>query len=370
MAATIADQIDLFLPLVEGACETPPWVQFMTALLARTQARRGVLFISLANAPPDHGPTVLQLAAPHAIQQSPIDIERLMDLGLHPYGLLRPGRVYAVDEMLDFDDKEVLAHQRAVLNSMGIRYGRWLRISADRVADAWILLTRERDDFSASAVATLSAIGPYLRAALGAFMALSEQRLLRIMAQATLGRLGIGQVALDDTARVMAADSIAGEYLTFVDTPDGRPGRRLQLPPASIRRLERVCAEFASIGANASSHVMIEVGDELTLMLQPTPFSVLPGMARPVAIATLRVQVREDERRGAAVLRDYFRLSAREAALAAKLSRGYMIVEAGRQLHLTEETARNYSKRIYAKTGSRGQADLVRTILCSLAPLA
>src|SRR5512139_1591245 len=137
MAVIIADQHDLFLPLVEGIHETPPWAQFMSTLLARTQARRGVLFISLANAPADHEPTVLQLSAPRAVQQPALDIGRLLDLALHPYGLLRPGRVYAVDEMLDHDNKQALARQRDVLNSMGIRYGRWLRVSADGVADAW-----------------------------------------------------------------------------------------------------------------------------------------------------------------------------------------------------------------------------------------
>jgi DNA-binding CsgD family transcriptional regulator len=35
---------------------------------------------------------------------------------------------------------------------------------------------------------------------------------------------------------------------------------------------------------------------------------------------------------------------------------GETIVEAGRRLRLTSETARNYSKRIYAKTGAAGQA--------------
>lgn len=370
MDAAIVNQLDVILPLLENVGETPRWTKFMTALLARTQARRGILLIALANAPSGHEPTMMQLAAPRAIQQPAIDVDLLMQLGLHTYSSLRPGRVYALDELLNYDDSEILAHQRQVLSSQGIRFGRWLRVSAEGVADAWILLTRERDDFTASAVTTLSAIAPYLRAALRSFVILSEQHLLRIMSQATLGRLGIGQIALDETGRVMAADSVASRYLTFVETPDGRPGRRLQLPPASLDHIERACAEFALPGSNLAAHTLIEVQEGLTLMLQPTPFSVLPGMAHPAAIATLRIQVREDERRGAAVLRDQFRLSTREAALAEKLSRGEMIVEAGRQLHLTEETARNYSKRIYARTGSRGQADLVRTILCGLAPLA
>ena len=51
-------------------------------------------------------------------------------------------------------------------------------------------------------------------------------------------------------------------------------------------------------------------------------------------------------------------------------SMGETIQDAGRRLRLTPETARNYSKRIYAKTGASGQADLVRMILTGLAPLS
>jgi hypothetical protein len=283
MATAINAQLDLFLPLVEGIREAPQWRQFMAALLARTHARHGVLYITLANAPADHAPTVLQLAAPRAIEDPAIDIEALLRLELHPHGALRPGRVYAVEEMLDFDDKAVLEHQRSALVAMGIRYGRWMRVTVDNVADAWILLAREREDFSSSAVATLSSTAPYLRAALRAFVAISGERLARIMAQATLARLGIGQVALDEDARVMAADAMAERWLTFIETPDGRPGRKLQLPQAAADLLERSCAAIAAPGPAAPWPVLITVDDDITLLVQPTAFSVLPGMARPVA---------------------------------------------------------------------------------------
>lgn len=48
----------------------------------------------------------------------------------------------------------------------------------------------------------------------------------------------------------------------------------------------------------------------------------------------------------------------------------HSIVEAGARLRLTPETGRNYSKRIYAKIGAKGQADLVRRVLTGLSPFA
>ncbi|MBX9729195.1 MAG: LuxR C-terminal-related transcriptional regulator, partial [Sphingopyxis sp.] len=52
------------------------------------------------------------------------------------------------------------------------------------------------------------------------------------------------------------------------------------------------------------------------------------------------------------------------------LSRGMTIAEAADALGLTTETARNYSKKIYAKMGARGQSDVVRYILTSVLALA
>lgn len=369
MAATIVDQSDLIRPLIDGIGETPPFATFMHALVERTQARHGILSVNFGTDPAQRQPMVVQHAAPRAVRDRPIEIARLAQLDLRPFGDLRPGRVYAVDEMLDFDDAALLLRQRAGLDAMGIRHGRWMRVAADGVAEGWVLLARGREDFAASAVAALSATAPYLAAALRTFATVSGERLLRIIAQATLQRLGIGQIALDEAGRVLAADELAARRFGLGELAHGAPGPRLPLPPAARDRLESGCAMLAR-PKDASAHVVIEVDDDLTLLLQPAGFDVPPGLPRPAAVATLRLPIREDERHGAQVLSARYRLSAREAALAEKLSRGETIAEAGRALHLTEETARNYSKRIYARTGSRGQADLVRTILCGLAPLA
>ena len=52
------------------------------------------------------------------------------------------------------------------------------------------------------------------------------------------------------------------------------------------------------------------------------------------------------------------------------LSRGMSITEAAQDLGLTVETARNYSKKVYAKTGARGQPDLIRFVMRSVLAIA
>jgi len=370
MAVLSADHRELFLPLIEGIHESPPFGVFLRNLAARMYARRAFMVITLANAMPDQPPSVIHVAAPRAAQEDPIDFRRLAALRLHPHGVLRPGRVYALDEMLDYDDRAQLAVQREALAEMGIRYGRWLRVSAGGAADAWLVLVREREDFSGSAVAVLDEVAVQLAAALRTLAALIDQRLQTALATAALARLGVGQLAFDRDARVMAADPMAEQALTLVPEPGGRPGRRLQLRTEIMRQLEAACAALAGDPQALPEAIRIDDARDITLLLRRSDLTLADPSARPAVIGVLRESVREPARGAIRILASRHGLSANEAALAHALSMGESLAQAGARLHLTEETARNYSKRIYAKTGARGQADLVRIVLTGLAPLA
>ncbi len=368
MSSNFATQRELLLPLVEGIHESPPWGEFLRQLVARTYARRAFLIITLANAAPDQEAAVVHVAAPRAATEPPLDFRRIERLGLHPYGTLRPGRVYSLEEMLDYSRPEKRDRQRAELDEMNIRYGRFLRVSAGGAADAWLLLVREREDFTASAVAALSGIGPHLSAALKTLAALIEQRLQVALAQSALQRLGVGQLAFDATGRVMAADRQAEALLAFV--PDPAAGRRLQLVPAVSQALEAACAELAVAAPGASIPLPLGTQAELWMLLRKADLPLAEPCAFPAATGVLRIHQREDALRARRALSSIYGLSMNEAALAHQLSMGETIVEAGQNLRLTPETSRSYSKRIYAKTGTSSQADLVRLVLTGLAPFA
>ena len=370
MALLSADQRELFLPLVEGIHESPPWGAFLRNLVARMNARRAFMVITLANAMPDAQPAVIHVAAPRAASEPPLDFRALDALRLHPYGALRPGRIYALDEMLDYDDPARLAEQRAALGAMRINHGRWLRVSAGGAADAWLVLVREREDFSSAAVAVLDAVAPHLAAALRTLAALIDQRLGTALAQSALARQGVGQLAFDAAGRVMAADPIAAAAFTLVPEQAPRVGRRLLLLPETQRQLESCCADLAADPSAPPRLLRVDEARAVDLLLRPADLDLAEPCARPAVIGVIRHAVREGAREAIRVLAARHGLSANEAALAHALSLGESLVEAGRRLHLGEETARNYSKRIYAKTGTRGQGDLVRLVLTGLAPLA
>lgn len=369
MAMLSTDQRELLLPLFAGIHEQPPFATFLRNLVGRTYARRAMLSVALTNVPATDV-TVLHELAPRAAHEPPIDLGAMVGLGLHPHSTPRAGRVYALDEMLDYDNHARLAHQRETLAAMGIRYARWLRVAAPGAAEAWLLMVREREDFSAAAVSLLGAVSEHMAAAVRSLAALSAERLQSAMAQATLARLGIGQIAFDSHGRVLAADPRAEARLVFLSEPGEAHTRRLQLLPETARALEAACAALAAAPPGTTRIVHLPGETPLDLLLRKAELALPPPGIAPAAIGSFRGARQGNPQQGARALASTLGLSDREAALAIALSRGRTILEAGRELRLTPETARNYSKRIYAKTGTNGQADLVRLVLSGLAPLA
>jgi DNA-binding CsgD family transcriptional regulator len=69
-------------------------------------------------------------------------------------------------------------------------------------------------------------------------------------------------------------------------------------------------------------------------------------------------------------LAELFGLTHSEARLTLVLSRGTSPTNAAKELGLSIETIRSYTKVIYSKTGARGIADLVRIVMRSVLAFA
>lgn len=289
------------------------------------------------------------------------DFDKLSSLGLIPYAALRPNRVYALEEMLDFDDPDTPSRQRAALKEARIAHARFIRIASRSENNAWLILLSERKPFDADDSALLSSIAPHLAVALDTLGELGAQQLRATIAEQALEMLGIGQMALDREGRVILTDSLAAKLLGT------RGGARLNLPAETTQTLAEGCAAMMKAPSSARRVIDLDKTDLRHMLLRPLPS---PMGTAIVAIGTVRQP--QKQKRGAPprVVAQLLGLSEREAALAEAMSRGESILEAGAQLQLTPETARNYTKRAYAKTGATGQADLVRQVLTGLAPLA
>lgn len=342
MVLSTFDHNDLVLTLFEGMFAPYPWDTFLHRLLARTGAGRIVLEVRGGAA------AQVRRVAARGAAGGTLEAER-MALDAVRHAGLRASRVYALEELLDFDDAARRAAQDSALAKARIGDARLIRVAVPEGVSASLALLHERAAFGAAESALLTALVPAIGIAATNLAAAALLRVRLAAADDALARTGIAQVVLDRQGHILAADArwqaeAAPPTLGAGETQTVRPPEGYG--PAVLMR----ALPFAANGPDAAG------GQE--------------GAAAALAIGAVRRHIPLDPAAAAPVIAAELGLTPREAALAAQLAAGQSLAEAARALHLTEETTRNYSKRIYAKTGTSGQADLVRLILSGLAVLA
>lgn len=367
MPLTIADDTELLLPLFAGMHEGQRFATFLDRLRQRTGAdyiglffRQGDLAI--------HDVTEFHAGRNLRAEARRLRLDRLDLLDRFPFDRLHPGRVYAVSEFADVD-AEYASFRTRYITALGIADERIVRLTLEGGISAWLLLARGAPCTAADS-ALLANLAPYVALALRGFVHEERRRIDAEMNAVALDRSGIGWLLLDREARLLAGEPGLTGYLAALPGFALRPGERLVLPDAAG---ERILAETA---ARFAQHPQSPVR-AIELSGEPRVHAVLlPSSTQPAAASSLPVLqvICRRPRRGwgldADVLAQLTGLSRREAELAVRLSDGRSIAEAAGEMGLTVETARNYTKRIYAQLDLRGQGELIRNVLQSGAILA
>ncbi len=344
MAITRADETELLPALHDGMHEVPRWSTFLDRLKRRTRSEYVSLIFRQGQAPM-HQAT--ELYAGRDVRAAARRLGELAALDPIRYDALRPGRVYRPEELIDPQDDDH-ARFRAYLDRIGVRYGRFMRVAEPGGTSAWAILSRQSEDFGAPDSALLAALAPHLTIALRNFASLERERFRANVAQAALARAGIAWAAYDAQGNVVGAN-LAG---TMSQSPS--------------RGLVDVAAAFAGDPTTIPRALRTDAADLLTV---PVPEQPLAAFAMPVMIALTRSPPSLGPVH-AALLARLYGLSPKESRLALLLADGRTLAEAAAILRLTIETTRNYSKRLFDKTGTRGQPDLVRLVLGHVTMLA
>ncbi len=330
--AIIEDDGDLLPAIYDGPFETPMWQTLLSGLRRQTGAESAALTI---------GGTATGQTRLHS--GSPMDLPPAMLAGL------REERVYAAGELPDAEAMARTGDLRAmcVTEAGGTR--------------ATIALTRTRGRFGAPDGALLRRIAPHLRRSLRAYAEIERQKAGSAVVADVMARLDFGWLKVDARASVIESSNEATRLLQHgAGLRITSRGQLIAEDPAVGRRLS--AALRAVIDGRSDQPRALNISQEpwIDLLLMPAG-----------NLATIYIQ---GDRRSLAdrheQLAELFGLLPSEARLALALSRGMTIAEAADALGLTTETARNYSKKIYAKMGARGQSDVVRYILTSVLALA
>lgn len=320
-AAVRIDDHGLLQALHRGIFETPLWADF----LARLRAHCGADSVTMILQRPSDEPLFLHAGKP--LTPSMANLEAM-----------RPGRVY--------DDRlEAAVAMRA--------------IRADQ--DGWLLIGGGRNVGPATG-ALLSALAPHLAIAVQTYSILERERYRSIVTEHTIGRLKMGWLTLDHQCRILEATPNVEQLFQWGTLlRRGRYDRLVPAAPALDRQLTALVKGYG-VGEGRAQAFRLSEDPFVDMLVTPAQEAGLARNGRAAAIIYVSGDRRSQADRCDQLV-DLFGLLPSEARLAWLMAQATSIADAAAMLGLTVETARNYSKKIYAKTGARGHAELVRIIL-------
>ncbi|MDI1294755.1 MAG: helix-turn-helix transcriptional regulator [bacterium] len=359
------DDGGLLAALHEGMFQQPLWHDFLERLRVRT----GAVYSTLIFRPIDEDAIVELYAGPRpSADMQRLFVEKYVRDPL-PYRDMREGRVYTLAELLDRANPVHMSFLHELMLPQGMTDMRSVRVTEPSGVDAWLACAGGRAIGSATS-ALLTALVPHLRIALRAFVALEREKFRSALTSEAFGRLNFGWLTMDSRCRII--DMTAHVEQLFQRTNVLRRGRYDRLTPASPaidREVTALIKQFAHDPESRPRAINLSRDPWMDMLVAPVRNRSLSAGSTPVAIAYLSGD-RWSQADRCEQLVDLFGLLPSEARLAWAIAQGVAISEAAVALGLTIETARNYSKKIYAKTGARGQADLVRIILTSVLAIA
>lgn len=343
---------NLLIALYAGMFEQPLWSTFLDQL----RSQLGAHYVGIAFRPVGENRLVELFDGDHP----PSDLLQL------PYRSMREGRIYALEELIDPQQKGLYD---ALVAPWGMTQIRMVRVTEPSGVEAWLSCAARRD-VGSSMGTLMTLLAPHLRNALRSFIALERERYRSAMTTEMFRRLDFGWLSLDARCRIVEA---APHMETFFQRSNvlrrGRYDRLTPLSPAVDRQLASLVKQFAHDAEARPKAINLSRDPLIDMLVSPAPDRSLSIQSPAVAIVYISGD-RLSQADRCDQLVDLFGLLPSEARLAWAIAQGQSIAEAADELGLTIETARNYSKKIYAKTGSRGQAELVRNILTSVLALA
>ncbi|WP_375287432.1 helix-turn-helix transcriptional regulator [Sphingomonas sp.] len=334
------DQTELLEPLHAGVHETPRWATFLARLRQRMRADAAVL-----------------VAGGHVLH-SGLDLDQLREkadlpsFGAPAYAALRPGRIYAGEELVD--------PVRAAARRRPPAFARVLRAAGAEAQGLLVGLRTERD-FAAADASVLAGLSAHLAIALDTRARLARAETSAALSADALAAARTAWLGFDAEARLVAASPACPPLLADAG-----------IVAVSGRRLAGLSGEAEASLASACAAFGVVDGAPIRLTTRaPMDMLVVPA-AQPsgaaVAVGLLRLPPSPSPARHRLLMRLHG-LTETEARLAEAIVGGASLDEGARICRLSRESARTYSKRIFAKTRTRGQPDLVRLLLTGLGGL-
>jgi DNA-binding CsgD family transcriptional regulator len=226
--------------------------------------------------------------------------------------------------------------------------------------------------FGTAQIDLVDALLPHTGRAVWLAERLAETTRQRAVAFAGLDQLRGAVVLVDERGRILAANEAAGviaarEEVLRLDR-DGLHASRSAEDAALMRLVRQAVATARGEGTQPGGVLVLARDGRRPLELVVTPLPRAAGLAfgRRRAAAAVFVRDSEDGPAPPAIwLRQLYGLTAVEARLASALGGGEALEAAAERLAIARATARNHLKRIFEKTDTHRQAELVALLLAA-----
>lgn len=280
-----------------------------------------------------------------------------------PYDRMEPGVIYPLDQFAGQDAPELERLRTDLQQPLGggETYGLALWDGGHPVAYL-IWVTPAGHPLTPEQARWVKAVAGPLSRAVGGYHRMRVAELSGRLTGDALGRLEVGVVAIDAQGRILFHNAIARDLIAQCSDMGMHGGRLVMTRPDLASRLEASrtvpqAAQVAGRGGVRIGLMMVPVADgrdELGPGSRPERAIYLHDIARSAPVP---------ER----LIAELFGLSRAESRLAALLCMGQTLREAAQEMHITENSARTYSKLAFSKLGVSRQAELVRRVLSSVA---
>ena len=229
--------------------------------------------------------------------------------------------------------------------------------------------------FSAQALDLTRLLMPHLRRALNLHRRLGALETGTRWQEDILDRLPTGTVMISAAGRMLFLNAYARRVITQGDGLKCGPEGLVAQRPSDTQRLQQLVrgAIDTTLGRGIEAGGVMRIPRPSGLrsfQLLVSPYRstrTWPGVEQPAATVFITDPEREPEYPPALLSRLYG-LTPAEARLAVLLLGGGSVAEAADQLGVTLNTARTHLKQVFAKTGTKRQAELVRLLIAG--PLA
>lgn len=282
---------------------------------------------------------------------------------------LPEGFVGASDVLADPKDLARSTLAREHLRDDGTIHGTSaVLVTSPFVAAVHVLGRRGGGAWEDGAPERLRAMTSALRRAVEVYVRFRHQRATAQIDDAMLDRLDVAALALSPAGRTLRANASARSLLARGDGIAELDGSLRCAHPRAEAALREAIANV--LGGEVPEAVVIaprRSGRRPLLLFVSALREPSTGATR--AVTVLARDAEPQDRRAEDLLRSVFHLTPTEARLALAIAEGSTPAEAAELLGISVLTARTHLKRIFHKTATTRQAELVRLVLAEFPPV-